>query len=88
MEVDCFLQLNLIDWIRGNVSECAQNLFIFDEIDKIPEGVIDAIKPFIDYHESIHGIDFRRSIFIFLSNTGGRDITSKSRYSWQLSSWF
>jgi hypothetical protein len=33
------------------VSECPQSLFIFDEIDKMPEGVIDAIKPFIDFHE-------------------------------------
>ncbi len=71
-----FLQLNLQDWIRGNVSACAQTLFIFDEIDKMPEGVIDAIKPFIDFHPSINGIDFRRSIFIFLSNTGGREITT------------
>jgi hypothetical protein len=44
-------QLDLQDWIRGNVSECPQSLFIFDEIDKMGEGLIDAIKPFIDFHE-------------------------------------
>ena len=51
--------MNLQDWIRGNVSSCAQSLFIFDEMDKMPEGVIDAIKPFIDHHEEVNGVDFR-----------------------------
>lgn len=68
-------KLHLQDWIRGNVSKCERSLFIFDEIDKMPLGMIDGIKPFIDYHESIDGIDFRKAIFIFLSNTGGPEIT-------------
>lgn len=54
-------QLHLQDWIRGNVSKCERSLFIFDEIDKMPLGMINGIKPFIDYHESIDGIDFRYS---------------------------
>lgn len=53
------LQLHLQDWIRGNVSKCERSLFIFDEIDKMPLGMTNSIKPFIDYHESIDGIDFR-----------------------------
>ena len=27
---------------------------------------------FVDYHPVIDGVDYRKSIFIFLSNTGGR----------------
>ena len=65
------------------MTACPQSVFIFDEMDKMPEGVIDAIKPFIDYHELIQGIDFRRSIFIFLSNTGGRQITHKALEFWK-----
>jgi hypothetical protein len=41
------LQRNIQAWIKGNVTECATSLFIFDEIDKMPPGVIDGIKPFI-----------------------------------------
>jgi hypothetical protein len=52
-------QLHLIDWIRGNVSACDRSLFVFDEVDKIPKGVLDAVKPFLDYHEEINGVDFR-----------------------------
>ena len=52
-------RLQLQDWIRGNVTVAPQSLFIFDEMDKMPEGVIDAIKPFIDHHEEVNGVDFR-----------------------------
>ena len=76
-------KLELQDWIRGNVTKCPQSLFIFDEIDKMGEGLIDAIKPFIDFHESIHGVDFRQSVFIFLSNTGGQQLTRKLLEAWK-----
>jgi len=75
-------KLQVQDWIRGNVSQCETSIFIFDEVDKMPAGVIDGIKPFIDHHEQISGMNFRKSIFIFLSNTGGRDITRESLRIW------
>ncbi|KAK3860935.1 hypothetical protein Pcinc_033045 [Petrolisthes cinctipes] len=77
-------KLHLQDWIRGNVSKCERSLFIFDEIDKMPLGMINGIKPFIDYHESIDRIDFRKSIFLFLSNTGGPNITQEMLNLWHL----
>ena len=76
-------KLQLQDWIRGNVSQCAQTLFIFDEVDKMPVGLLDAVKAFVDYHKSIGGVDFRRSIFIFLSNTGGRKISETALQFWK-----
>ena len=58
------------EWIKNNITQvvkrCQRSLFIFDEIDKLPEGVIDAIKPFVDYNKYIDSIDYRKSIFIFL----------------------
>lgn len=76
-------KLRVQDWIRGNVSKCEHSLFIFDEIDKMVPGMIDGIKPFIDHHSSVEGVDFRKSIFIFLSNTGGRDITKETLRAWE-----
>ncbi|XP_059094106.1 torsin-1B-like [Tigriopus californicus] len=73
----------LQEWIRGNVTGCHQNLFIFDEIDKMPEGLIDSLKPFMDYYKSLDKIDYRRSIFLFLSNTGGKAITHKTYQLWK-----
>ena len=62
---------------------CNQAMFIFDEIDKMPEGLVDAVKPFIDYHEHVQGLDFRQTIFIFLSNTGGSKINEIALIAWK-----
>ncbi|XP_018419016.1 PREDICTED: torsin-1A-like [Nanorana parkeri] len=61
-------------WIRGNVSSCPRSIFIFDEMDKLHPGLIDTIKPFLDYYEQIDGVSYRKAIFIFLSNAGGHVI--------------
>jgi hypothetical protein len=65
------LQDQLQKWIRGNVSACASSVFIFDEMDKLHPGIIDAIKPFLDYYEQVDGISYRKAIFIFLRLAGG-----------------
>ena len=36
-----------------------------------------------NFIESVSGIDFRRSIFVFLSNTGGREITDIAYKFWK-----
>jgi len=64
--------------ITSRVSSCPQSLFIFDEMDKLPIGLIDAISAFLDHSDSIDGVDFRFSIFLFLSNAGGSGIAKKS----------
>lgn len=73
---------NLQSWIQGNISNCEQSLFIFDEVDKMPPGVIEAIVPFVDFHPLVDGQNFRRAIFILLSNTGGTDINRLSLQFW------
>ena len=37
-------QQNLRDWILGNVTKCSDSIFIFDEVDKMPIGILDALK--------------------------------------------
>ncbi|XP_063172161.1 torsin-1B [Candoia aspera] len=70
-------------WIRGNVSACAKSVFIFDEMDKLHPGLIDAIKPFLDYYEQVDGVSYRRAIFIFLSNAGGNLIMKVALDFWR-----
>ncbi|XP_026480780.1 torsin-1A-like isoform X2 [Ctenocephalides felis] len=65
----------LVSDIKSAVKACDKSLFIFDEVDKMPVGVLDALKPFLDYNAHIDGLDFRKSIFIFLSNKGTKEIT-------------
>ena len=60
--------------IETATKTCPNSLFIFDEIDKMPVGLADVFKPYLDYYAEINGVDFRKNIFIFLSNTGGENI--------------
>ncbi|KAJ7414153.1 Torsin-1A [Willisornis vidua] len=68
----------LQNWIRGNVSACPSSVFIFDEMDKMHPGVIDAIKPFLDYYEEVDGVSYRKAIFIFLSTVHFDFMTSNA----------
>ena len=59
-------QDQLQSWIRGNVSACARSIFIFDEMDKMHAGLIDAIKTYLDYYDNLDGVSYQKAIFIFL----------------------
>jgi hypothetical protein len=41
-------------------------MFIFDEMDKMPLQLLDAIIPFAGYYGNINGVDTRKSIFFFI----------------------
>ncbi|XP_054612826.1 torsin family 1 isoform X3 [Dunckerocampus dactyliophorus] len=72
----------LQQWIKGNVSSCAQSMFIFDEMDKMHPGLIDSIKPYLDYYDKVDGVSYRKAIFIFLSNAGGESIIQTALDFW------
>ncbi|CAH3037635.1 unnamed protein product [Pocillopora meandrina] len=82
-EVD-FYKRQLRNRVIGSVSKCPRSLFIFDEMDKMPVGLIDVLKPFLDhYPPDVGKIDYRQSIFIFLSNSGGHLINSAVLKHWE-----
>lgn len=43
----------------------------------MPPGVFESIASLLDHHTHLNGIDFRRSIFIFLSNTAGVEVSKR-----------
>lgn len=61
----CF-QDKLRNLVESSVNECPQSLFIFDEIDKMPAGILDTLKPYFDFYEQLGGTDYRKAMFIFL----------------------
>lgn len=81
---------SLVNTYKKRVSEevervvklCERALFIFEDIHKIPSGVLDALVPYIDHHTHYNGLDFRKAIFIFLSNTGADLISEKAYELW------
>lgn len=54
---------------------CPYSIFVFDEVDKMPAGIFEGITALLDHHALVRGIDFRKAIFIFLTNYGGAEIT-------------
>ncbi|XP_076613867.1 torsin family 1 isoform X2 [Chaetodon auriga] len=73
----------LQQWIKGNVTNCAHSMFIFDEMDKMHPGLIDSIKPYLDYYDKLDGVSYRKAIFIFLSNAGGDSIIQTTLDFWK-----
>ncbi|XP_059474941.1 torsin-1A [Neocloeon triangulifer] len=69
--------------VKSVISKCNRSIFVFDEIDMMPPKLIDAIHPYIDYHDNVNGVDPRHAIFIFLSNKGGRVIAETTYELWK-----
>lgn len=61
--------------VETTIRACERSLFIFDEADKMPVEILNSLTPFIG-HQVVDGIDYRKGIFIFISNTGGERINN------------
>uniref|UniRef100_A0A1B6LD14 AAA+ ATPase domain-containing protein n=1 Tax=Graphocephala atropunctata TaxID=36148 RepID=A0A1B6LD14_9HEMI len=60
---------DIVNKIKEKVYECHRSIFVFDEVEKMPSGLLDVLSGFVkigQYRE----YDFRRVIFILLSNIG------------------
>uniref|UniRef100_A0A671WHY6 Torsin family 1 n=1 Tax=Sparus aurata TaxID=8175 RepID=A0A671WHY6_SPAAU len=68
--------------IKYNVSNCERSMFIFDQMDQMDPSLIDTIKPYLDNYNNLDGVSYRKAIFIFLSNTGGTNITQTTLDFW------
>uniref|UniRef100_U3J1L6 Torsin family 3 member A n=1 Tax=Anas platyrhynchos platyrhynchos TaxID=8840 RepID=U3J1L6_ANAPP len=69
--------------ISETVQLCKQSLFIFDEAEKLHFGLLDTIKPFMAQDGKKGQVDYRRSIFLFLSNIGGNTINEVALDFWR-----
>lgn len=49
----------------------------------MPDGVLNAIKPLIDYRDVVDGVDYSAAVFIFLSNTGSHLINEMYHNYWE-----
>ncbi|KAL0979606.1 hypothetical protein UPYG_G00187210 [Umbra pygmaea] len=57
-------------WVQGNLTACARSIFIFDEMEKMPPGLIDIVKPFLGPSHAVFGTNYRKAIYIFISTVG------------------
>lgn len=52
-------QRELISKVNEVVKKCPKSLIIFDEIHDMCPSVLDAIKPMLDHHHAVDGVDYR-----------------------------
>uniref|UniRef100_A0A8D0DP88 Torsin family 3 member A n=1 Tax=Salvator merianae TaxID=96440 RepID=A0A8D0DP88_SALMN len=76
-------KVQLAKQVSEMVQQCEQSLFIFDEAEMLHVGLLDAIKPHIDFYDDFDPVDYHRSIFLFLSNTGGNVINEVALDFWR-----
>ncbi|VVC33604.1 Hypothetical protein CINCED_3A022350 [Cinara cedri] len=70
----------LYNHIKLVIKSCKTNIFVFDELQYIPIGLLDILIPILENHDL--SIDSRNSIFIFLTNAGGEAIVEKYLELW------
>ena len=49
----------------------------------MPPNVLNILTPVIDYKDSVERVDYRESVFVFLSNTGSKLITERYMELWR-----
>ncbi|WAQ97950.1 TOR1B-like protein [Mya arenaria] len=52
--------------IVATVRACPESLVIFDKMDKMPSGIMDVVKPFLEYNQPVEGTNYRHSVFLCL----------------------
>lgn len=61
-----FLQSDLKQWVERNLTACARSIFIFDEMEKMPPGVIDVLEPHLGPFHVLFQTNYRKAIYIFI----------------------
>lgn len=57
-------------WVQGNLTDCARSVFIFDEMEKMPPGLIDVLEPFLGPSHVVFRTNYRKAIYLFISTAG------------------
>nr|BAN20607.1 torsin a [Riptortus pedestris] len=76
-------ETHLRELVISTVWECDRAVFVFDEIEKMADGTFEILKSFLDFHKSVDKVDYRKSIFIFISNIGEDRINSLALSYWK-----
>eukprot|EP00794_Sanderia_malayensis_P016118 gene16118-17743_t len=76
-------KMRLKKMVVDGISKCQNALFVIDELDKMPAGLSDVLKSYLDYNHKVDGFDFRKAIFIFMSNTGHEEMETGTLQHWK-----
>lgn len=68
-------KINIQKWVKGNITLCYVNMFVFDEMDKATPGFLEGL---LSVMKDIQRIEMEKTwiIFLFLSNSRGHQINN------------
>ncbi|MES1902176.1 MAG: hypothetical protein MHPSP_000676 [Paramarteilia canceri] len=72
----------LKNMLLKQIKLCPKSVIVIDEADKLPQGIIDTILPFIQHGAKIEGMDFTHAIFLLISNVAGETINQLYIDNW------
>uniref|UniRef100_A0A2K5XK55 Torsin family 2 member A n=1 Tax=Mandrillus leucophaeus TaxID=9568 RepID=A0A2K5XK55_MANLE len=49
---------DLKSWVQGNLTACGRSLFLFDEMDKMPPGLMEVLRPFLGSSWVVYGTNY------------------------------
>lgn len=67
----------LLKDILSAIRSCPHQTFVFDEVDKMPQGVFETIVGILDHNTFFKDADLSKTLFIFISNLAGVEISDK-----------
>ncbi|XP_062565379.1 torsin-1A isoform X1 [Armigeres subalbatus] len=68
-------KVKLQNTILESLRDCPQSLFIFDDVEEMPPGILNYIVHILDHNLILDGVSLSKAIFIFISNIGGVEIS-------------
>ncbi|XP_072289578.1 prosalusin [Eucyclogobius newberryi] len=68
-------QRALKDWVQGNLTSCARSVFLFDEMENMPPGLMDVLEPFLGPFHVVYSTNYRKAIYVFISTVGAQAIS-------------
>ncbi|XP_007528911.2 prosalusin isoform X1 [Erinaceus europaeus] len=81
-QMECYKK-DLKNWVQGNLTACGRSLFLFDEMDELAPGLMEVLRPFLGSSWVVYGTNYRKAIFIFISNTGSEQINQVAVEAWR-----
>ncbi|XP_061752425.1 prosalusin isoform X4 [Nerophis ophidion] len=65
-------RVQLKNWVQGNLTACARSVFIFDEMERMPRGLVDVLEPFLGPSHVVFGTNYRKALYVFIRRGRGQ----------------
>ena len=77
-------QLHLIERLKEAGKRCSRSIVIFEEADKLHgSALLDVLHSFVGNEKQVYGADFRKFVFIIISNRQGQLIANYTLAHWE-----